>query len=161
MRRLEGVDKLGLGRRDSSLCEVRRITFLRRVNTFGLPRSGETGLRRVVVYARHDVSVQGFWVQADDCFTRVQTRAKHVQFMKHPFEDLLHAFSLAIKIKMRMGVSRRLFSDMTLEVLPSLNATTTSASDHPPSNSVDLRSRSFGRQVSSVNSCCVFRGRLL
>ena len=26
---------------------------------FGLPRSGETGLRCVVVYARHDASVQG------------------------------------------------------------------------------------------------------
>ena len=64
---------------------------------------------------------------------------KHVQFLQHPFEDLLHALSLAIKIKMRMGVSRvhgdvwRLFSDVTLEVVPSLNATTTSASYHPPS----------------------------
>ena len=72
------------------------------MNTFDLSRSGTTGLRRVVVYARHDVSVQGCWVQADDCFTREQTRAKHVQFLQHPFEDLLHAFSLAVKIKMRM-----------------------------------------------------------
>ena len=139
----------------------------RTVSIMGSPHSGETGLRCVVVHARHDVSVKGCWVQADDCFTRVQTRAKHVQFLQHPFEYLLHAFSLAIKIKMRMCVSRvhgdvwRFFTDVTLELVPSLKATTTSAGYHPPSNSVDLRSRSFGRQVCSMNCCCVFRGRLL